>query len=178
MMAAFMIIPYIAPQLQNNMHYPRESLSILYFVGGLVSFFAMRAAGYCVDKYGTTFTTLIGVSLIGFSLLSGFIFQVHIIPALLIFTPFMVGMSVRNIASFTNASMIPTMFDRAGYMSLVSCFQHIFSSIGAALSAAILVEIPSGEILNVEYIGIISLVLFSLTIPLIHYTEQAIKVRR
>ena len=176
-MAAFMIIPYITPQLQNNLHYPRNEISILYFVGGIISFLAMRISGYMVDKYGATITSLLGVVIIAPTLLFGFIEPIFIIPLIITFTPFMVGMSIRNVASFANSTKIPTPFDRAGFMSLISCFQHLFSSIGAILSASILLETADGMIANMDVIGIISLILFFATIPFIALTEMSLKTK-
>lgn len=179
-MAAFMIIPYISPQLQINLHLPRSDISLQYFVGGILSFFAMRLAGYFVDKYSATFTTLIGSMVLSITLFGGFIYPElrHYLPIIFLFAPFMIGMSMRNVSSSTNFSKMPTLFDRAGFMSLISCFQHLFSSLGAILSSKILYETKEHYLENMDYIAIISLILFFITIPLVGITEKLTNSKR
>ena len=175
-MAAFMIIPYISPQLQNNLHLPRDQISTQYFVGGILSFFAMRITGKMIDRYNATITTAIGTLILAISILGGFIYPetVNYLPIVIVFAPFMVGMSIRNVSSSANFSKVPTQFDRAGFMSLSSCFQHLFSSAGALLASKLLYESKDGYIANMEYVGVISLVLFILSVPLVYIIERSI----
>jgi predicted MFS family arabinose efflux permease len=176
-MAAFMIIPYISPQLQINLHLPRDQISMQYFVGGTLSFFAMRFAGYMVDQYNATITTALGTLLLSMTLIGGFIYPgiAHYIPIVYIFAPFMIGMSIRNVSSSTNFSKVPSLYDRAGFMSLNSCFQHFFSSIGSLLASYIIYETPAGYLANMPYLAVLSLVLFTLTIPLTYLIEKSIR---
>jgi len=175
-MAAFMIIPYISPQLQVNLHLPREQISTQYFVGGVLSFLAMRITGRMIDKYNATVTTAIGTLIIGATLFGGFIFpqMTSYIPIVVVFAPFMVGMSIRNVSSSANSSKVPSSFDRAGFMSLSSCFSHLFSALGALFSSYILYKTKDGLIANMEYIGSISMILFVLTIPLVYIIEKSL----
>jgi len=88
-----------------------------------------------------------------------------------VFAPFMIGMSMRNVSSSTNFSKIPTLFDRAGFMSLISSFQHLFASLGAILASKILYETEHHYLANMDYVAVIALCLFFATIPLIAITE-------
>lgn len=164
--AAFMIIPYISPFIQINMNFPRADISSIYFVGGLGSFVAMHIAGKFIDKTSSTLTTILSNVFIVFSLIIGFVFVTNIIPVIAIFAPFMIGMSIRNVANYTLLSKIPNIHDRAGFMSVVSCIQHLSCSAGAILTSAILVNTDNNILENMDIAAIIASVLF-LIIPII-----------
>jgi predicted MFS family arabinose efflux permease len=174
--AAFMIIPYISPFLQSNLLFPRDQISLIYFVGGIGSFFAMHLAGKFVDKTSSTLTTRISNIFIVFSLILGFVFIVREIPILIIFSPFMIGMAVRNVSNYTLFSKVPSLNDRAGFMSIISCVQHLGASIGSFITSIILVS-ENNQLKYMDVIAIIAAALF-LIIPLIlRNIEKELKVR-
>jgi predicted MFS family arabinose efflux permease len=163
--ASFMIIPYISPFIQMNLGFPREKLDQIYLVGGLGSFIAMRVAGNFVDKTNSTLITNISNILIILSLIFCFIINQNFIPLALVCMPFMVGTSIRNVSNFTLFSKIPQMHDRAGFMSVISCIQHIACSIGASLTAAIVSQ-NNNKLLFMQEATYIAIVLFLLS-PLV-----------
>lgn len=159
-MAAFMIIPYISPFIQANMNFPRDDVGQIYFLGGLGSFFAMHLAGKFIDKTSSFLTTTLANIFILFTLVLGMIFKVDYIPILLLFSPFMIGMAVRNVSNYTLFSKVPSSNDRAGFMSIISCVQHIASSLGAVLTSMILVTENNGHLTNMGIVALIALILF------------------
>lgn len=176
-MAAFMIIPSISPFIQSNLHYPRADISNIYFIGGVGSFFAMHIAGKFVDKTSSAFTTGISNIFILFTLIAGMVFAVQFIPVLAIFPPFMIGMAVRNVSNFTLYSKVASLNDRAGFMSVISCVQHIASSFGAVLTSLILVE-ANGELQHIGIVAIIASGLFLIAPFILHQIEKNIARRR
>ncbi len=155
--ASFMIIPYISPFIQSNLHFPRADVGSLYLLGGLGSFFAMHIIGKFVDKTSSSLATM---------LVLGFVFTVNFMPVVAIFAPFMIGMSIRNVSNYTLFSKVPSLGDRAGFMSIISCIQHIASSFGAILTSMILVNEPNGYLKHMDKAAIIAIILF-LIVPLI-----------
>lgn len=164
--AAFMIIPYISPFVQNNLNFPRENVGHIYFVGGLLSFFAMNIVGKFVDKTSSSLATSLANFFIGFTLLLGFVFKLTIIPMIILFAPFMVGMAIRNVSNYTLYSKVPSLNDRAGFMSVISCVQHIASSFGAILTSMILTTDARGHLENNEWVALVALILF-LSVPIL-----------
>ena len=158
-MAAFMIIPYFSPFIQFNLEFPRNNMSQIYFIGGAGSFFAMHIAGKFVDKTSSSFSTMISNIFILFTLIFGLILAAKFIPVLALFPPFMVGMAIRNVSNFTLYSKVASSHDRAGFMSVISCVQHIASSLGAVLASFILVD-TDGKLQNMEITAIIAGTLF------------------
>lgn len=175
--ASFMIIPSISPFLQSNLDYPRADIGNLYFIGGVASFFALHIAGKFTDKTSSTFIIWISNIFILFSLITGMIFTIQSIPVLIIFVPFMIGMAVRNVSSFTLYSKVSTLKDRAGFMSIISCSQHLASSLGAILAALILFEV-NGQLKNMEIVAIIASILFIIVPFLLNIIENKVLKRR
>ena len=89
----------------------------------------------------------------------------------------MIGMAVRNVSNYTLLSKIPSFNDRAGFMSVISCIQHLASSMGAILTSVILINGADGKLENMNIVAIIAAILF-LIIPLILYKiEKLNKIR-
>ncbi len=180
-MAAFMIIPYISPFIQMNMHYPRADIGIIYLIGGVGSFFAMHIAGKFIDKTTSSLTTMLANIFILFSLVLGFIFKVSFIPVIVLCAPFMIGMAIRNVSNYTLLSKVPSLNDRAGFMSVVSCIQHLASSIGA-VSASLIISQENNQLKYMDIVALIALILF-LAVPFIltkvekmHSNETSVKL--
>lgn len=138
MMAGFMIIPNIAAYVQSNLHYPREKLGTLYMAGGLVTFFTLRLVGPLIDRIPIFYTTALAALLVCSALWIGFIHEPPSQLLLIIFMIFMCGMSMRNVSMHTLASKVPSLYDRASYMAVMSSVQHSASAIGAFLASMIL----------------------------------------
>jgi predicted MFS family arabinose efflux permease len=164
-MASFMIIPYISPFVQMNMNYPRADVWIIYSVGGIGSFFAMNIAGKFVDKTTSALTTMLANIFILFTLILCFIFMVPSIHVVILCAPFMIGMAIRNVSNYTLFSKIPSLNDRAGFMSIISCVQHLASSLGAIATSLIVIE-NNEKLQYMDIATMVAIVLF-LIVPFI-----------
>lgn len=177
MMAGFMIIPNISAHLQINMGYPREHLGILYFFGGLVSFFSMRQVGRWVDTQSSTRINLYATLLLCLSIFLGFVWYHHSVPIVLLFVAFMLAMSSRNVVAQTLSSKVPLANERGIYMSLQSSITHAASASGAFLSSKLLTEAPDGTLAGVPTVGLTAIAL-SICVPYFTYvTERGLRLR-
>lgn len=180
MASAFIIIPNISAHLQTNLNYPRQNLGLLYFFGGIISFFTMRLAGKLVDKYSATRTVLFFSALLIVAISAGFVWYENIVPTvpiLIIFICFMVAMTGRSVCAQTLSSKIPSAQQRGAYMSLQSSITHMASALGAYYSSLILVD-DGNKLVNVSTIGLTSIAL-TLIVPLLFfYAERGLKSRR
>lgn len=174
-MASFMIIPYISPFVQLNMSYPRADIWLIYSVGGLGSFFAMNIAGKFVDKTTSALTTMLANIFILFSLILCFIFMVPSIHIVILCAPFMIGMAIRNVSNYTLFSKIPSLNDRAGFMSIISCVQHLASSLGAIATSLIVIE-QNGKLQYMDIATMVAIILF-LMVPFILMKVEKIHQR-
>ncbi len=157
MFATFLLIPNLSSFFQNNLGYPREELGLLYFVGGVLSFAAMRLGGAWVDRSGPTVVNATGTALLALVLCLGFLRQPPLLPILVIFVGFMLANSLRNVAQSSLGSRVPEAQERAKFMSAQAAVQHLASSAGAIASSLLLTETPSGALAGIELLALLAL---------------------
>lgn len=174
--AAFMIIPYITAFAQLNLDFPRNKIDYIFFIGGALSFFAMRLAGKYIDKTSSSSMAMFSNIFIIFSLVFSFIIFTPYLPLLLVSPMFMVGMAIRNVSAYTLYSKIPKANERAGFMSMISCVQHLASSAGSIIASMILVNQVGSKLINMEIVAIISIILFLSTPIIFKYIEKDPKI--
>lgn len=173
----FLIIPNISGHLQENLHYPREYIALLYLLGGALSFFGMRFAGKLVDRTCATHTAWLFTAALTVAIATGFIFYPTIVPVPVIFALFMVSSSGRMVCVQTLSSKIPSPEHRGAFMSIQSAVMHFASAAGAYCSSRILTE-HAGVLLNIPIIGYVSLAC-ALTVPcLLWLAERQLRNKR
>ncbi|MCX6127040.1 MAG: MFS transporter [Proteobacteria bacterium] len=177
MMSGFLIFPNLASFVQLNLHFPREEMSRLYLVGGLVSFAVMRYCGSLVDRYGSAPLFIVGS--VGFlvGLVGGFIGNPPLFGAYTIFVVFMFFGTVRNISANTLSSKVPRPEERAGFMSLQSAVQHTATAGGGILSSRLLTTAPSGQLDGIESIVYASGFMLLLATVAIVFLQRKVKMR-
>ncbi len=153
MLGVFAVVPYISPFVQHNLGYPRDKLGMLYMVGGVASFVAMRVVGYWVDRSGAGRMVVLGTVIYATALYLGFIHPVAWLPTILVFTLFMISGSVRMVPMQTLASRVPQPEQRARFMSAQSVVQHLASAIGAMGASAFLVSTRSGQLQGMQSVA-------------------------
>ena len=89
-------------------------------------------------------------------------------PILLLFVLFMTLGSARYVVVNTATSKVPSLQERAGFMSLMSACQHLGSSTAAFASSMILVEKTDGSLARMPQLGFISIAV-TLSVPVLIY---------
>lgn len=158
MVSSYAIIPNISAYFQLNLGYPRSSLGFLYFVGGVISLILIQIGGRASDKIGSLPTNIIGTIVLVIFLYDGFMHPAQS-PLLLVFVMFMGMVCLRNVSATTEASKLPKPYERAAFMSLFSSLQHIGNGIGALLASAILATGTGGELINMKWVGLLSIIM-------------------
>jgi len=177
MFASFVLIPNLATYFQHNLGFPRERLSLLYFVGGILSFFAMRLGGLWVDRRGPIAAVLAGTLLYAGNLLLGFYLTPPLLPVLTTFVLFMLASSLRNVSASSLATRVPPPAERARYMSLQAAVQHGAASVGAIVSSLVLGESADGKLVGFQKITLLSLCA-ALTMPwLVASVNRSVRLR-
>ena len=175
--ASFVIIPNISPYLIYNLGYPRAQLGLLYLVGGAVSFVAMRGVGLLVDKRGSAAVATFGSLFVATIVYAGFANVPPLLPVMLIFVLFMLGMAFRNVAYNTLTTKVPRPPERARFASIQSAVQHLASAIGAFASAQFLTELPDHKLIGVDKTAYVSIVVSVCLVPLFWAVERRIDAR-
>jgi predicted MFS family arabinose efflux permease len=177
MISGFVLVPNISAYLQYNLGYPRESLWILYLVGGSVGFFAMRLIGRLVDRFGSFRVSVAGTLSFITVIYFGFIAYSAMIPVLVIFVGFMLSSSLRNVPMNTLTTKVPSPRERARFMSIQSAVQHFFAAVGAFLSAKLLHELPSHRLEGITTIAWLSIALSLLAPVLMWMIESRLRAQ-
>ncbi len=162
--AGFSVIPNLSAYLQQNLGYPRAGLELLYLVGGIVSFVAMRIGGAVVDRRGPVLVTAVGTSLLVLDLLVGFVPPRPLVPVMVVFVLFMLANSIRSVALHTLSSRVPFPAERARFMSGLSAAQHLAAAVGALMSSLLLSERPDGTLAGMATVALLAAGL-SATVP-------------
>lgn len=174
MFSAFLMIPNISAFFQFNRGFPREYLSLLYLVGGSVSFFTMRLAGRMIDRFGNYKVAAGSAGIQMLVLFFGFAVVLEWLHPIVVFTCFMVSMSVRGVVISSIASRVPRSDERARYMSFQSAVQHVFCALGAFASTQVLSEEPNGALIGMPTLALISIAFTSLVPVFIKQVERRV----
>ncbi|WP_291328373.1 MFS transporter [Desulfovibrio sp. UCD-KL4C] len=156
--SSYAIITNFSAYFQMNLGYPRSSLGFLYFIGGLFSLILIQIGGRSSDKIGPIPTNILGTVLLVIFTYDGFMHSPQL-PLIVIFIMFMGMVCFRNISATTEASKIPEPYERAAFMSLFSSLQHIGNGIGALSASLILTVGSGGELINMKWVGLLSIVM-------------------
>lgn len=166
MAAGFMVIPNISAHLQLNLGFPRSRLDLLYFTGGIVSFFSTRLSGRLNDRIGAWRTALAGCLLLASVIGIVFIAAPPGLPVVAVFAFFFLAMGLRNVSHTALASRVPRPEERAGFTSLQSTVQHLASAAGSFLAAEMLSKGPDGRLEGIAAVAAVSVAL-TLVLPLV-----------
>ena len=159
MVAGFLLIPSISVYFQFNLGYPRESISVLYLTGGLVTLLTMWLAGRWTDRIGAVPVSAGATALLLLTIYVGFVHPALGVPVILIFVMFMVAMSTRNVAATTLNSQVAPPSQRGAFLAMSSAVQNICASIGALISTLMLGADADGKLVGVEGVAYLSMVL-------------------
>lgn len=194
---AFLVIPYVATFVENNLGYPEALLSLLYAVGGVASFLALRPLGRLVDRFGSFPVGLAGA--LGYATMAIVLFVLAPAPlrawssereALFgldvspawpliagLFVLLMLSNNARSVAYGTLRSRVPLPGVRARYQSLSSMVQHAGLAAGGLAGAALLSSDEAGALVGMERSAALSLLIL-LSVPwLIRVVERIIDRR-
>ena len=176
---AFLVIPYIAPHLLQNLGYPRPRLSWAYAVGGVSSIAVLIAAGRAVDRRGPTLVAGVGTVVFAAALTFGFIVPERYfhLPVFGLFVTFMAAMSMRNLSLGTLSTRVPRHYERAGYMSLQSMAQQFSMGLGPIVAARFLENTPDGRLAGIDRISTLALALALALPPLLAVIMGRVRAR-
>jgi len=176
MFSSFLLIPHFSSIFQFNYDYPREGISTLYMVGGLIALVGTNLAGRCSDRFGAPLVSAVTSVLFVSGVVALFVLELPA-PIMLVFISFMVGNTSRNVAVQTLASRVPAANQRAGFNSLASATRHMASGLAAVISTAILVTQPDGRLDHVLGLSVLSITSALLVPPLMYWLARLMSRR-
>jgi MFS transporter, DHA1 family, inner membrane transport protein len=160
MLGHFLIIPFINPYMEFNVHFSRDQTPLIYMVGGCSALVASFVVGRMADKYGKLRIYLICAFC---SLLP--IFLITNMPAipfyyvLIVFGVWFALASGRSIPAQAMISNVVNPEHRGQFMSFNSSFQQLFTGLASIIGGLIVVKDESGLIHNYQWVGYLSVVI-------------------
>jgi predicted MFS family arabinose efflux permease len=155
----FMLVPNLSAYLQFNMGFPRESLGMLYLLGGLGSLLTMRLSGVWTDRSGAFLPVAAASVVVSVVVTLGAVVQPPILAPALFFSLFMSFNAARWVAVNALSTRVPPPGARARYISLQSAFTHAVCSVAAFASALFLKSEPSGRLVGMPALALVTAVL-------------------
>ncbi len=150
----FSIIPYIAGYMTSNVGYSNEDVTMMYFIGGLVTVVLSPLIGIWADKWGKGNVFVVIALACGIPFLM--VTSMTYIPfwlSLMINSTFFIFISGRMIPATTMATSVVIPKYRGRFMSMRTAVQQFSISLGAAITGLITFTNENGELVNFEYCG-------------------------
>lgn len=171
---AFLIVPHVSTINQFNYAFPREDLSILYLVTGVVNLMFVILTGRMADKFSAFMVASFWVVVLAADI---FVWMVLAIswPVILLHLVFFISFTALMIPTAALASKIPAPNERAGFSALQSFFQYIATGVAASASFFIISSDEQGNLLHLKELGLLALVSLILVPIVIWYVERRVK---
>lgn len=176
-LGTFALVLNLAAWVQANLDYPPADMWKPYFVGGFVSFVAMRAGGVLVDRWGPLPIILVGSVCFGGVVAISFLPARSWLPVMGVFVGFMLANSLRMVAMNTLSTRVPLPTERARFMSAQSAAQHAAAAAGGLLSALVLTNAPSGALTGMDRLAWLSIALTSLVPGFVWWVTERLRRR-
>lgn len=168
MFGHFSIIPFLSPYMVSNVGFNEHQLSYIYLFGGLCTIVSSPVIGKLADKIGKlkVFTWFVSISCIPVLLITH-LPHVEVWIALIVTSLFFAMSSGRFIPAQAMVTATVTPQNRGSFMSIVSSMQQLSAGLAAYIAGVIVVKQPSGQLLNYNWVGCISVAGALLTLFLV-----------
>lgn len=154
MLGHFTIIPFIAPYMQINIGFEDKQVSLIYFIGGLLTVVLLPFFGRLSDRYGRkrVFATASAFALVSIYSLTNLDTE-SIFLALLATSSFFVVASGRNVPAMTMVTSVVRPEHRGGFMSIRQSVNDGALFISTIIAGFIITEGPDGKLEHYEWLG-------------------------
>lgn len=174
MISGFLLIPNLPNYMIYNLETPREKLSMLYFIGGIVSFLVMRITGKISDYKSALSVNAFFSGCFIITIFFYIVRYVEAVPIFFYFSIFMICMTSRNVVTQALVSKVPLVQDRASFFCVQNAINNLAMGAGGYISSLILTEGENFKLEHIEYIGLASIIFATLVPWLTHLIEKRI----
>jgi predicted MFS family arabinose efflux permease len=168
MLGQFTIIPFLSPYMVANVGFTDLQLTYIYIAGGALTVFSSPWVGRISDKYGRVriFTIFMSLNVIPIAIIT----HLGITPipwVLLVTTLFFVTSNGRMVPAAALITSTAQPENRGSFLSFNSAVQQLSAGVASFVAGLIIYQGESGEFINYNLVGYISIFLSLLCIPLI-----------
>ncbi|MEP7266989.1 MAG: MFS transporter [Saprospiraceae bacterium] len=165
MLGHFLIIPFVNPYLEFNMHFSKSFTPIVYLVGGISAFASSFILGKLSDSKGKLiiFTYSVFTSAI-------MVFVITNMPhvpfsiVLIFFGLWFTVSTGRAVTAQAMLSNIPSPSQRGSFMSFNSSVQQLGTSAASFLSGVLVIQSAEGPLLHYNWVGYVSIFVLLLSL--------------
>ena len=150
MFTSFLMGPYLATFLVDNVGIDQVDLQYVYLCGGLVTILTLTPIGWLADRFGKlpVFRILAVATMVPILLLSNLPWGVGLPVVLVLTTLQMVVMSGRMVPAMAMITASAAPHQRGSFMSLNTAVQHMAAGLATAVGGAILTQSAPGQPLD------------------------------
>jgi len=150
----FSIIPLLSPHLVGDLALPEKYLSVVYFIGGVVSVLTAPRVGRLADRHGRqrVFTYMV----VAASLIILVIANAGTLPVwatLVLAGFFFIFASGRFVPGQAIVTLAVPSSRRGAFLSLTSCARDLASGISSTLGGWIVTKQPNGHLVHFNWLG-------------------------
>jgi predicted MFS family arabinose efflux permease len=173
--AGFLIIPFLSPSLVTNVGVLETQLSLVYFVGGICTFFSSPLVGRASDRWGhvKVFSFMAVLSCVPFLAIT----QLPAIPlwqVLFCTTFFMVVSGGRMVPTMAILTAVVPSERRGSYMSLATFFQQLCMGIASLIAGKIILSDASGRLVHFERAGYLAVAVTLLSLWMVRRLKAVV----
>jgi len=175
----FMLMPFSAVFLINNVHISHEQLPIVFLFTGLSSLIVMPLVGKLSDKYDRYYLFVVGSTVAAimvfiYTHLTATPLWLVIVVNMLLFAAIMCRMS----PAMALNSMVPKPEDRGAYMSVSSSLQQTAGGLSSVTAGFIVYQASETSPLeHFDILGYLAIAIFALCVFLIRRVSISLKQR-
>jgi len=175
----FMLMPFSAVFLINNVHISHEQLPIVFLFTGLSSLIVMPIVGKLSDKYDRYYLFVVGSTVAAimvfiYTHLTATPLWLVIVVNMLLFAAIMCRMS----PAMALNSMVPKPEDRGAYMSVSSSLQQTAGGLSSVTAGFIVYQASETSPLeHFDILGYLAIAIFALCVYLIRRVSISLKQR-
>lgn len=154
----FLIIPYLADYMVQNVGFKEIQLSYMYFFGGAIMLVTNPLSGKLADKYGrlNVFTFILVLSFIPIYLITN-MGSVSLVTALVVSTMFFIFTGGRVIPGVAMVISTAVPQRRGTFMSVRSAVQQLAGSIAVIVSSQVVYQTSDMHYHNFHIVGYIAI---------------------
>jgi DHA1 family inner membrane transport protein len=166
MMGHFLIIPFLTPFLEFNKGFSKEEVSLVYVVGGVLTFFSSPILGKVADRWGKyrLFALMVGLSVAPILLITN-LPDLPLFVVLAITGVWFIISSGRGIPAQALVSQVVPPARRGGFMSFNAALQQMFTGMASLIAGFIVTQPgPRSPVERYDWTGYLSLIVLGLAL--------------
>jgi predicted MFS family arabinose efflux permease len=159
-----------------NVGITTEQVSLIYFAGGLCSFFVLRIVGKLSDRFGSFRIFAILSVLALFPIFAVTNLPKEILPVVLFFTSFIfIFGGSRSVPCNTLITATAETHQRGGFLSLNAATQQLAAGMATFFAGMLISEGPHKTVINYHHVGWLAATASLIAIPVAYFVRPVNK---